>query len=127
MRNSLHSHKKFVQFAREIHYTDANSCHGRGFCQAGAEDSLLSLGRVAANNSSSLTFFQATSFLFLFFCNWLCRDVRNIYILIHEGEPKDITQAHVCTRFAHMQTKCDIYAGEHLNLSQITINKVKTE
>ncbi len=70
----LHSREKFASFAQEIclilcseiHYTDANSRQGRGFCQAGAEDSLLSLGRVAANNSSSLTFFQARSFLFLF-------------------------------------------------------------
>ncbi len=39
--------------------------------------------------------------------NWLLRNVGNISVLNHEGEPMDITQARFCT----------IYAGEHLNQS----------
>ncbi len=30
--------------------------------------------------------------------NWLRRNVGNISVLNHEGEPMDITQARVCTR-----------------------------
>ncbi len=38
----------------------------------------------------------------------------------------DISQARICTRVCTMQTKCKIYAGEHLlNLSQFT--KIKKE
>ncbi len=50
--------------------------------------------------------------------HWLSRNVGNVSVLNHEGEPMDITQARVCTH-ANMQ----IYASEHLNLSQITINR----
>ncbi len=48
--------------------------------------------------------------------NWLRRNVGNISVLNHEGEPMDITQAHV-------QTLRKIYAGECLNLSQFTISR----
>ncbi len=55
--------------------------------------------------------------------NWLCRNV----FLNHEGEPMDITQARVCTRVCTMQTKCKIYAGEHLNQSFHYKQKVKVK
>ncbi len=55
--------------------------------------------------------------------DWLCRNVGNVSVLNHEGEPMDITQARVCTRVCTLQTKRKIYAGQRLNLSQFTIEK----
>ncbi len=55
--------------------------------------------------------------------DWLCRNVGNVSVLNHEGEPMDITQARVCTRVCTLQTKRNIYACEHLNLSQFTISR----
>ncbi len=43
--------------------------------------------------------------------NWLRRNVGNISVLNHEGEPMDV------------QTLRNIYAGERLNLSQFTISR----
>ncbi len=33
--------------------------------------------------------------------NWLCRNVGNVSVLNHEGEPMDITQAPFAPGFAH--------------------------
>ncbi len=44
------------------------------------------------------------------------RNVGNVFVLNHECDPMDITQARVWTRLCILQTKCKIYAGEHLNL-----------
>ncbi len=38
--------------------------------------------------------------------NWLSRNVGNISVLNHEGEPMDITQAHVCTHANFAQDLC---------------------
>ncbi len=51
--------------------------------------------------------------------NRLRRNVGNISVSNHDGEPMDITQAHVCA----LQTLRKIYAGECLNLSQFTISR----
>ncbi len=59
--------------------------------------------------------------------NWLYVAMFEIYVLNHEGEPMDITQACVCTRVCTMQTKCNIYAGEHLNQSFHYNQKVKVK
>ncbi len=49
--------------------------------------------------------------------NWLRPNVGNISVSNHEGEPMDFTQAHICTSVSTLQTKCKMYAGEHLNQS----------
>ncbi len=54
--------------------------------------------------------------------NWVRRNVGNISVLNHEGEPMDITQA-LAPGFAHVQTKLEMYAGECLNLSHFTISR----
>ncbi len=60
--------------------------------------------------------------------NWLCCNVGNISVLNHEGEPMDITKVCVCTKVCTMQTKCNIYAGEHLKSFHYKQKvKVKTE
>ncbi len=59
--------------------------------------------------------------------DWLHRNVGNISVLNHEGEPMDITQAGVCIRVCTLQTKCKIYAGEHLNQSFHCKQKVKVK
>ncbi len=58
--------------------------------------------------------------------NWLYRNVGNISVLNHEGELMDM----FAPGFAHVQTKCKIYAGEHLKSQSIHYKqkvKVKME
>ncbi len=38
--------------------------------------------------------------------NWLSRNVGNISVLNHEGEPMDITQAQICTHANFAQDLC---------------------
>ncbi len=53
-------------------------------------------------------------------------NVGYISVLNHESEPMDIKHTFA-PGFAHMQTKCKIYAGEHLNQSFHYEQKVKAK
>ncbi len=60
--------------------------------------------------------------------HWLRRNLGNIYVLNHEDNPMDITQARVCTSRVFKRANLQkIYAGERLNLSQYTKEKVKVK